>query len=122
MQKNKRVSELDFGDIIKLDFSPTEGHEQHGYRPAVVLTDPKSQNSMLNGMTSVAPITKIKKGFPTHVLLDSQTEIRGSILVEHHRMLDLRSRNFVYVEKLPLNKLQEVKRVFEALYQDLLSL
>ena len=27
------------GDIIKLDFNPQAGHEQAGYRPAVVLSN-----------------------------------------------------------------------------------
>lgn len=60
MQKTeKKLEELEYGDIIKLNFSSTKGHEQAGYRPAVILTNPKKQNKLLNGMVSVAPITNL---------------------------------------------------------------
>ncbi|MGA1622786.1 MAG: type II toxin-antitoxin system PemK/MazF family toxin, partial [Synechocystis sp.] len=33
----------DRGDIVYLNFDPTKGHEQRGYRPALVLS-PRSYN------------------------------------------------------------------------------
>jgi len=122
MSQIKKINELECGDIIKLNFSPTQGHEQDGYRPAVVLTNPKKQNRLLNGMVSVVPITNTKKGFPLHVELDSRTKIQGTILIEHHKMVDLESRDFQYIEKVPENKLKECKDIFEALYEKLLGL
>lgn len=118
----KELSELKCGDIIKLNFSPTQGHEQDGYRPAIVLTNPNKQNRLLNGMLSVAPITNTTKDFPLHVNLDSRTQTQGSILMEHHKMVDLESREFKYVEKVPEEILKECKEVFVALYEKLFSL
>lgn len=121
-QATKELNELKCGDIIKLDFSPTERHEQDGYRPAMVLTNPNKQNRLLNGMVSVVPITTTKKDFPVHVNLDSRTQIQGSILMEHHRMIDLESRSFKYVERVPEEILKECKEIFVALYEKLLSI
>lgn len=120
-QETKALNELECGDIIKLNFSPTQGHEQDGYRPAMVLTNPKKQNRLLNGMVSVVPITNTKKGFPLHVELDSRTKIQGTILMDQHRMVDLKNRGFQYVEKTPEDKLEECKEIFVALYEKLLS-
>lgn len=121
-QYEKELNKLEFGDMIKLNFSPTEGHEEDGYRPAMILTNPKKQNRLLGGMVSVVPITNTKKGFPLHVDLDSRTKTQGTILMDQHRMVDLKSRGFKYIEKLPLDKLEECKDIFEALYESLLSL
>jgi len=59
------------GDIIKIDLSPTVGHEQSGYRPAVVV----SNNFVISktNVVYVAPITKTKRDFPLHIALDSRT-------------------------------------------------
>ena len=122
MQKTeKKLEELECGDIIKLNFSPTKGDEQDGYRPAVILTNPKKQNKLLNGMVSVAPITNTKKGFPLHVNLDSRIKTKGVILMDHHRMVDLQGREFQYVEKLSLEQIQKCKEIYEALYEELLT-
>lgn len=117
----KALNQLECGDIIKLSLSPTKGHEQDGYRPAVVLTNPKEQK-ILGGMVGIAPITRTKKGFPLHVDLDSRTKTQGSILIEHHRMVDLNSRTFKYIEPLHMEQLRECKTIYEALYEKLQKL
>ncbi len=120
--KLKLLNDLECGDIIKLNFSPTRGHEQDGYRPAMILTNPKKQNKLLNGMVSVAPITHTKKGFPLHVDLDSRTKVQGTILLDQHRMVDLENRGFDYIESLPIDKLRQCKEILEALYEELFSI
>lgn len=119
--KKEALDELECGDIIKLNFSPTLGHEQEGYRPALVLSNPKEQNRLLNGMVSVVPITNTKKGFPLHIALDSRTEIQGCVLMDQHKMVDLETKEFKYIEKISKDKLQDCKHVFEALYETLLK-
>ena len=121
-QATKQLNELECVDIIKLNFSPTEGHEQDGYRPAMILTNPHKQNRLLSGMVSVVPITNTKKGFPLHVNLDSRTKTQESILMEHHRMVDLENGGFKYIERIPEDKLKQCKKIFIALYEKLFSL
>lgn len=94
------------GDIIKLDFNPQSGHEQAGYRPAVVIS-----NDFFNARTNlsiVCPITNTKRPFPLHVPLDGRTETTGVILCEQIKALDLRARTFRVVERLPDDLLDEV--------------
>ena len=44
------------GDIIKMDFTPTKGHEQQGHRPAVVVSN-TSFNNFARGVALVFPVT-----------------------------------------------------------------
>ena len=75
------------GDIIKVDFSPTMGHEQSGYRPAVVV----SNNFAISktNVVYIAPITNTVRQFPLHVSLDSRTDTKGEILCEQVKAVDL---------------------------------
>ena len=47
----------DRGDIVKLNFSPQEGHEQSGYRPALILS-PIRYNK-LSSLALMCPISDI---------------------------------------------------------------
>lgn len=92
------------GDIIKLDFNPQAGHEQSGYRPAVVLS-----NNFFNqktNLTIVCPITNTNNKFPLHISLDERTQTTGVILCEHIKALDLTSRQYKIIEKLPKDLLE----------------
>ena len=94
------------GDIIKINFSPQSGHEQSGYRPAVVIS-----NDIFNKkakLAMVCPITNTKNKFPMHISLDGRTKTTGAILCEHVRTLDIESRKCVKIEKLPKDVLEEV--------------
>lgn len=87
------------GDIIKVSFNPQIGHEQAGYRPAVVIS-----NNFFNEKTKLAivcPITTKDKNFPLHISLDGRTKTTGVILCEHIRTLDLHARKYIRVERLP---------------------
>ncbi len=94
------------GDIIKISFDPQSGHEQAGYRPAVVVS-----NDFFNKVTRLAmvcPITNREKDFPLHIKLDERTKTTGSIMCQHLRTLDINSRSFSFVEKLPYDLLRKV--------------
>jgi len=78
------------GDIIKLDFSPAIGHEQDGYRPAVVVSNDFAISK--TNMVYVAPITNTARRFPLHVTLDDRTKTTGEILCEQVKAVDLTAR------------------------------
>ena len=89
------------GDIVFLDFNPTKGHEQKGFRLAVVIS-----NNVFNKNTKmviVCPVTSNEKEFPTHYNLEDTKNIKGSVLCEHIRSIDYESRNLKFVEKLSDN-------------------
>ncbi|MCL2003795.1 MAG: type II toxin-antitoxin system PemK/MazF family toxin [Oscillospiraceae bacterium] len=94
------------GDIIKLNLSPTAGHEQSGYRPAVVVSNDFAISK--TNVTYVAPITNTARCFPLHVPLDERTQTTGEILCEQVKAVDLHARPFTLVERLPDDLLQQV--------------
>lgn len=97
------------GDIIKINFNPQSGHEQAGYRPAVVVS-----NNFFNNVTKLAivcPITNSSKDFPLHIALDERTRTTGSIMCQHIRTLDVESRGYSFVERLPEDILKKVTNV-----------
>ncbi len=94
------------GTIIKINFNPQVGHEQAGYRPAVVIS-----NNIFNDRTKlsiVCPITNTNNHFPLHIPLDKRTQTTGVILCEHIRALDLNNITYQIVEQLPKDLLDQV--------------
>ncbi len=78
------------GDIIFINFNPTKGHEQKGYRPAIVIS-----NNVFNKNTKmviVCPITSNEKEFPTHYNLKNSKKVKGAVLCEHIRSIDYEIR------------------------------
>ena len=97
------------GDIIKVSFNPQRGHEQSGYRPAVVVS-----NNFFNqktNLTIICPITNTNNSFPLHIPLDDRTKTSGVILCEHVKALDLNARPHTVVEQLPDDILRNVINV-----------
>lgn len=94
------------GDIIKINFSPTAGHEQSGYRPAVIVSNDFAISK--TNMIYIAPITNTIRSFPLHIALDSRTKTTGTILCEQVRAIDLNARKFTFVEHLPRDILEKV--------------
>lgn len=94
------------GTIIKVNFNPQSGHEQAGYRPAIVIS-----NNIFNqktNLTIVCPITNTNNHFPLHIPLDERTQTTGVILCEHIKALDLNNRKYQVVETLPDDILTKV--------------
>ena len=105
----RRRSRVSQGDIIKVSFDPQKGHEQAGYRPAVVVS-----NDFFNQKTNLAiicPITNTNNKFPLHIPLDNRTQTTGVILCEHVKALDLNARPHTVVEQLPKEILTKVINV-----------
>ena len=95
------------GDIIKLDFSPTKGHEQRGRRPAVIVSN-GTYNKYGHGIVIVCPVTNTDRSIKTQVKLDGRTGTSGVIMTDQIKALDLSKRNAEYIEALPLDILKEV--------------
>jgi len=94
------------GDIIKLNFNPQSGHEQAGYRSAVIVS-----NNFFNNATNLViacPIANATKDYPLRVKLDDRTLTTGYILCDHVKSLDINSRGYSFIEKLPEDTLAEV--------------
>lgn len=102
------------GDIVYFDFNPTKGHEQKGFRPAVVLS-----NDTFNDFTKmviVCPISTNTKDFPTHYLLKDTKKVKGSVLCEHLRSIDYEVRNLKYVEKCSMEDYDNIIDLINSFY------
>lgn len=89
---------FDQGDIIRLSFDPTVGHEPSKERPALVVS--KNRFNRATNMTVVCPITSQDNGFPLHDKLPDECMTHGWIVLEQLRALDLDSRHAKYIEHL----------------------
>ena len=74
-------------------------------------------NPFMDYMIGVAPITSKTKPFPLHVSLPKELKITGEVLLEHHRMIDIETRGFWFVETAPKHVVQECLDKIQLLYK-----
>lgn len=98
-------------DIVWLDFNPTKGHEQAGKRPALVISP--QQYTRATGLAIVCPITTKKKGYPFEVEVGGV--IKGVILCDQLRTVDVIERNAEYVESVNSSIISSVKKKIDLL-------
>ena len=94
------------GDLIKLDFDNTQGHEQAGFRRAIVIT-PFSYNRIAK-LAIVCAITNQKKGYPFEVDIPEGLKVTGVILSDQVRTIDWDARNVCIVDKAPSKCIEKV--------------
>jgi len=94
------------GDIIWVDFDPTKGREQAGYRPAVVIS--QTAYNQKRDLAFICPITSSTRPLRFRVLLDDRTQTQGDVVCEQVRVIDLLARKCKVVEQLPKDLLKQV--------------
>ena len=104
------------GDIIALDFSPTQGHEQTGYRPSLVVS--RNVYNAKTGFVVVCPITNKLKPFPTRVALDERTQTTGFVICEQVRSVDVKARTPKLIEKIPDDLLRQALDIVSSVFED----
>src|SRR5260370_33378468 len=87
----------DKGHIIKVNFDPQAGHEQAGWRPALVLS-PTAYNR--HGLAIVVPITNQVKGYPLEVLVPARLATTGGILSDAIKSVDWKAGRVRCVESM----------------------
>ena len=98
------------GDIVFVDLKSSEGHEQAGFRPVIIVSNDHYNEIM--GLYIVCPISNNTKKFPTHIQLDERTKTTGSIFCEHVRTVDLSARKTgKKVEECPKDILKQVLKI-----------
>lgn len=101
------------GDIVRMSFDPQSGHEQAGWRPALVIS-PAAYNRA-SSLALFCPITSRVKGYPFEVLLPPDLGISGVVLADRVRSLDWKARNAALVGRGPDALVQEVLARLEPL-------
>ena len=94
------------GDIVEVDFDPTRGHEPASRRPALVVSS--YDFNISNSMTIVCPITTRMRPFFLHQELPQDCCVRGSVVMEQVRALDLDARPTRLLGSLPKNELNPI--------------
>ncbi|OGG53367.1 hypothetical protein A2851_00105 [Candidatus Kaiserbacteria bacterium RIFCSPHIGHO2_01_FULL_53_29] len=96
------------GDIVRVTFHPTRGHEQTGMRPAVVVSHKEFNEKC--GLAIVVPITSKIKGYSNEVTIASK-HVRGVALTAHVRSIDWKDRQVVFVGECPLPALRSIQEM-----------
>lgn len=59
----------------------------------------------------ICPITNTNKKHAFHILLDDKTKTSGVILCDQARILDIKARNYEFIEQLPQSILDKAKNL-----------
>ena len=100
------------GDFIAVTFDPQSGHEQRGRRPALVVS-----NTLFNqrtGLAIVCPITSTERGYPFHVAIVDNPDVKGFVMVEQVKSIDFYARNAKLIGKASGGMLDEVLSILDA--------
>ena len=98
------------GDIVFVNFDPAIGHEQKGYRPALVISG--YDFNQYTNMLMVLPISSNTKMFPTHYILKETKKVEGSVLCEQVKSIDYKKRKLKFVEKISNDELEYIQVLF----------
>jgi len=96
------------GDIIRLDFDPSVGHEQQGTRPALVLS-PENFNRF--GMALACPVTRggtFARGRAWTVSLAAGLATDGVVLCNQVRTVDWKIRRAQFIGAVPPELIADV--------------
>ena len=100
------------GDFISVTFDPQSGHEQKGRRPALVVS-----NTLFNeqtGLAIVCPLTTTHRGYPFHVPVIGNPDMKGFVMVEQLKSIDYRARQVKSIGKASEDLLDEVLSILDA--------
>ena len=100
------------GDFITLSFDPQSGHEQKGRRPALIIS-----NFLFNkatGLAIVCPITNTDRNIPFHLPVPGASSLTGFVMAEQVKSVDYNARRARFVEKPPVQFVEDVVAVIDA--------
>ncbi len=103
----------DQGDVVIFSFDPSTGKEVMKRRPAVVIS--KKIFNEHTGFAVVAPVTSTIRNMRLEVILPSQLETKGAVMVHQMKSLDFGDRKASFVERLPVATIKEVLSLAQAI-------
>jgi mRNA interferase MazF len=87
------------GMVVLLALDPTQGHEQRGVRPALVVSDPQVSSDQRYPMIAVVPLTRTPgRGalYPSLEPGSSGLKVRSHALIDQVRSVDKRRVRAVF--------------------------
>ncbi len=106
----------DRGDLVKLTFNPQAGHEQAGWRPALVLSN-KTFNKA-TGLAFLCPITNNTVKHSLHIPIPEHIPLSGVIMTEQIKSLDFNARNIRFIHKAPPDIIEKAHNLVSAILAD----
>ncbi len=103
------------GDVLKINFNPQKGHEQAGFRPAIVVS-----NKLLNDKATIAflcPITHTDRKNPFHYQLCGYDFVDGFVMCDQLKTMDLSARKFSIEGSLKDKDIEEIISRIEMLVE-----
>ncbi len=97
----------DRGDVVWIDFDPSLGHEQAGRRPGLILSSQRYHQKV--GLAIACPITSKAKGYPFEVPIPEGFKVKGVILSDQLKSIDLAERNVALIFKIPVTVVEAVQ-------------
>jgi mRNA-degrading endonuclease toxin of MazEF toxin-antitoxin module len=101
------------GDIVVFSFDPSSGKEVMKRRPAIVIS--KKIFNEHTGFVVVAPITSTVRNMRLEVVLPSELETQGAVIIHQMKSLDFEDRRAVFIEKASAQVLQKVIALAKAI-------
>jgi mRNA interferase MazF len=100
------------GEFIAIGLDASAGHEQHGHRPALVVS-----NDLFNqrtGLAFVCPVTNTRRDYPFHVPIPEGGRVGGVVMVDQMRSIDFRARGAKLLGPAPVGVLDEALALLDA--------
>lgn len=106
------------GDIWQINLDPTQGSEQQGHRPVLIVSDKVFNQA---GLVWVCPITQGGQyarfaGFSVS-LINCGTQTQGIVACHQIRTLDYQARHARFVETVPAYVVDEVLARLQAVLE-----
>ena len=101
------------GDLVELTFRPDNGHEQHGRRPALVVSDDLFQRA--TGLCVVCPVTRTDRRHPFHVAIPPGVGVDGVVMADQVRSVDAGARGVLRLARAPDSLVDEVLAIVDAM-------
>lgn len=103
------------GDVVKVSFDPQMGHEQAGYRPAVVISN-RLMNDRLS-LVYMCPVTHTNRNNPFHYELKGYPFVDGYVMCDQMKSMDINSRVFTKIGSLKDADIREIISRIEMLIE-----
>jgi mRNA interferase MazF len=100
------------GDFISVAFARRGSHEQHGRRPALVVSNDAFNDR--TGFCMVCPVTRTDRGYPFHVRIPAGLTVTGVVMADQIRSIDHRARAARPITRAPESVLDEVLAILDA--------
>jgi len=110
-KKSSHDDAPDRGDVIWLELTPTDGHEQSGRRPALVLSE-RAFNER-RGLALICPMTKSPSRSLFQIEIPANLAVNGTILADQVRMVDFNARHWRSIDVLPPDLVRQVLETVE---------